>query len=122
MQASKLARFVAAGTLILSISLPSFAQAPGQRGQGQGQGRRGQRGVSVATIPMAALDAAVKLNADQKTKIQAIQDKLRKDTEGLRPQAGGGQPDPANRGKLRELNQKAVEEIQALLTQEQKDK
>jgi Spy/CpxP family protein refolding chaperone len=126
MQASKLARFVAAGTLAFVVSLPAFAQAPaapGQPGQGQGrgQGRRGQRGVSLATIPVDALDSAVKLKADQRTKIQAIQDKLRTDSQALRPQPGSP-PDPANRDKMREMNQKAIADIEAILTTEQKDK
>lgn len=126
MQASKLARLVAAGTLAIVVSLPAFAQAPAapgqQPGQGrQGRGQRGQRGVSLATIPIDALDAAIKLKADQKTKIQAIQDKLRTDSQAFRPQPGSP-PDPANRDKMRELNQKAIADIQAILTTEQKDK
>ena len=131
MQASKLARFVAAGTIALVISLPSFAQAPAAPGQQPGQGRQGrggqgrgqgrQRGVTVATMPIEALDAAVKLKPEQKTKIQAIQEKLRTDLQALAPQPGG-QPDPASRDKRRELNQKGVAHIEAILTTEQKDK
>ena len=100
---------------------PGAAQARPQRGQGQrGQGQRGGR-VSLATLPVKALDTALKLSDDQKTKITAIQDKYRTDAQALRP-AQGAQPDPANREKLRDLSTKANSDIEAILTKEQNDK
>ena len=123
-------RFAVAITLslgaVLGMSLiagPVFAQAqPGAgRGQGRGQGRGGARGVSLANLPIGALDSILKLTADQKTKATAIQEKYRTDTAALRP-AQGQAPDPANTAKLRELTTQANKDLEALLTDEQKTK
>jgi protein CpxP len=95
-------------------------QNQNQAGQGRGQGRRGGR-ISLATLPVATLDTALKLTADQKTKVTAIQEKYRTDSQALRP-AQGAQPDPANAQKLRELTMKTNTEIEAILSKDQNEK
>jgi Spy/CpxP family protein refolding chaperone len=106
---------------MITLSAAAFAQ--GEPGQGGGRrfGRQGGRGMMLAMIPVAALDAELKLSADQKTKITAIHDKFEANTKALRPQPGT-QSDPANFQKLRELSQQANQEIQAVLTDQQKAK
>src|SRR5205809_6429627 len=96
------------------------APAAGRRAQG-GQGQRGGGRVSLATLPIKALDATVKLTDDEKSKITAIQEKYKTDAQALRP-AQGAQPDPANRQKMRDLSTKANTDIEAVLTKEQNEK
>jgi len=108
-----LLRNVALLGLAIAVCAPAIAQdaaapARGRRGQGQGRGGRGR--VSAATMPMNLLTAVLKLKDDQKTKIGEIQTKLKEDVKT----ATGDQP------KLRELNTKAVADIDAILTDEQK--
>lgn len=117
---------IAMGAALSAVAQPAPGGAPGgrraggQRPGGPGQaGGRGMRALSVATIPVEALKQALKLNDGQVQKIKAIQDQLRKDTMGMRPQ-GGGMPDPAAMEKRRALTQKAAKDIEALLTAEQK--
>lgn len=113
----KLLTKIAAGlALVLVVSAPVLAQtgagAAGGGRRGQGQGRGGRGGATVATIPAETLNYLLTLKDDQKTKIADIQKKLatdRKDATG-------------DRAKIGELNTKATEEINALLTTEQKDK
>ena len=99
---------VALGTFALTAFAQDAPKTPAQdpvaaqaRRQGQGQGQRGAR-VTLATLPIKALDASLKLSDEQKTKITAIQEKYRTDAQALRP-AQGAQPDPANRQKLTTL-------------------
>jgi hypothetical protein len=70
---------------------------------------------------VAALDKALSLSSDQKTKIEAIQKKLADDQRAIAPQAGG-QSDPAARQKRGELSAAAVKDIEAILTADQKAK
>lgn len=121
MQKVRIGWIGAAVALLMALSVIAFAQ--GEPGQGGGRrfGRQGGRGMMLAQIPVAALDAELKLNADQKTKIAAIHDRFEADTKDLRPQPGT-QPEPANFQKLREMSQQASQEIQAVLTEPQKAK
>jgi Spy/CpxP family protein refolding chaperone len=121
MQRVRIGWIGAAVALMITLSVAAIAQ--GEPGQGGGRrfGRQGGRGMMLAQIPVAALDAELKLNADQKTKIAAIHDRFEADTKNLRPQPGT-QPEPANFQKLRELSQQANQEIQAVLTEPQKAK
>jgi Spy/CpxP family protein refolding chaperone len=105
----------AALAAMLALSVGAMAQA-----RQRGQGRRGGR-MTAVQIPVAALDAALKLTDDQKKKITAIQEKFAADSKPLRPMPGG-QADPANRQKLGELRTAANGEIEAVLTAEQKTK
>ena len=102
--------------LMLAISAPVIAQtaagaggARAGRGQGRGQGRQG---AGLATMPVATLSYLVTLKDDQKTKIGEIQTKFTED----RKAATGDQ------AKMRELNMKATEDINAVLTDDQKTK
>jgi Spy/CpxP family protein refolding chaperone len=120
---SKFALVGAGLAALLGLSIVSYAQDPanGQQPR-QGRGQRGQRGqVSLANLPVDTVDKLVKLTPDQKTKVTAIHDKFVEDTKGLRP-AQGQQPDPASLQKRRELTTAANQQIEALLTEEQKKK
>jgi hypothetical protein len=91
---------------------PATGAAPGAAG-GARQGQRGGRAaVSLATMPVAALDALVTLDADQKTKIAAIQATLKTDSA-----AAAG-----DRQKMTELRTKANGEVKALLKEDQNKK
>jgi protein-tyrosine-phosphatase len=107
----------------MTASVVASAQPPGGGPRGQRGPRGGQMGraATLATVPVAALEPALKLTADQKTKIAAIQEKYQAESRGLRPQPGGP-PDPSAREKLRELNRQATAQIEATLTAEQKAK
>ncbi|MDQ2731065.1 MAG: hypothetical protein M3Y56_05355 [Armatimonadota bacterium] len=95
-----------------SISVGAFAQR--QRGGPQ---------VTVSQVPVAVLDASLKLTADEKTKIGDIETKLAADTKALMP-ADGTPPDPQARQTMRQqtgkLRQTANTDIEALLTDDQK--
>ena len=108
--------------LFLALSVPAFAQdtteaakptqtAPAGAKAQKGQGKRGGRTVSLAIMPVSAIDAVVKLKDDQKTKIEGILDKLKEDDKA----AAGDRP------KMQELSKKANEDILAILTDEQKE-
>src|SRR2546423_9678723 len=99
-----------AGILFVS-AVAAFAQA-NPAGRGQGGQRRGGGRVSLATLPIETIDAIVKLTPEEKTKITEIQAAYAKDAAPLRPMPGG-QADPANQMKLRELTMKATTDIEA---------
>jgi len=71
---------------------PIFAQAAPAAGRQGQRGNRGGRAVTLATIPVNTLETILKLTADQKTKVAAIQEKFTADVAPLRPQQG----QPAN--------------------------
>ncbi|MGV3723392.1 MAG: hypothetical protein ACO1SX_21055 [Actinomycetota bacterium] len=104
---------MALGLTLAVATAPAFAQ-----GQG-GQGRGGFRGRGVFSILRLAppVQSRLNLNADQKTKIEAISDRLRTELRGVF-QAGGDRE--AAIAKLRETNQKAEAEAVALLDATQK--
>ena len=129
-----------AALLLGTICIPSaFALAQGgpPPGPDQGQGRPpfggpprfggGQRGASVAQIPVSALTAALNLTADQKSKIDSIQKDAQQQRRSLMTppdQGAGGPPDPeqmrANFDKMRSLDQQTKANIEAVLTDDQK--
>lgn len=127
MYRSRILTICAAVGVISVLSVAALAQNPNrERGQNRaGQGRAGAQRVSVAAIPPSVLKDPLKLTPQQMESITRIHNKLVEETRALRPQAGG-QPDREamreNMQKLRDLNQKATQEIQALLTDEQKAK
>ena len=106
-----------------AIAQDATAQAPAARpggaGQGRGQGRGGFGAPpSLSNLPVSYLTWALTLTDDQKTKIQAIQDKVRTDTQDLRkPDASGQRPDRATlQPKVQALNDQAKKDIEAVLT------
>lgn len=129
MRTWKLGLLCAAVALTTVIGVSSLAQQPPPAGAGQGvggrQGGRGQRGfgqMSISTIPADALAGPLKLTAEQKTKIAAIQEKSAKDRQALmQPDANGQRPNFQEIGpKIQELNQQTTKDIDAVLTDDQK--
>lgn len=116
---------------ITCLCATTFAQQPGARpgggqrrgfgGFGGGQGRGGGRQMSVAALPIATLDAIVKLTPAQKTKITPIHDNFVKSAAAFRPQPGQ-RPDPSVMQKMMDLNTQATKDIEAVLTPAQKTK
>jgi hypothetical protein len=96
------------------------APAPQQRGGGQGRGGY-NAAPTLANMPVAYMTMALGLKDEQKTKIQAIQDKVRTDMQDLRkPDENGQRPDRATlQPKITALNDQAKKDIEALLTPEQ---
>ena len=124
MNLSKKSSILVSTLALTTICAVSFAQNPPAAGARQGRGQGGQRGggqVTLANVPVAALDKALTLSADQKTKIEAIQKKAQDDLRALAPQPGA-QPDPAARQKRGEINAAATKDIEALLKDDQKTK
>lgn len=116
---------VLAVSLLVVASIGALAQ--GERAQRRaGQGGLRQRGaVSLAQIPLSALNAAVSLTAEQKTKIEAIYTKLQAEQKNLLPTPGTPREPGAMREtmqKLAEMNRQASQEIEAVLTPKQKEK
>jgi len=131
MRVSKFGLLGAAIVLGSCVAAGAFAQDAGQppagrqrRGGGQfGQGRfGGGLQLSIVNVSPDILATELKLSADQKTKITDIQKKLVADRQAAFQQpADGGQPDrQAQMAKFQELNQTAVKEITAVLTDDQK--
>ncbi len=93
---------------------PGGAMMPGMPGQGGrmggqpggpgGRGGRGGRGMSLAQLPAAVMDMITPLKPDQKTKITAIENKLRTDTQAMDWQARGP------------VMSKAGDDVKAILT------
>ncbi len=109
----------------LLFASPALSQGPpggppGGFGRGPGGGRGG-RGMSLAMIPVQALDAMAHLNPAQRAKITQIHEAFRKQFAGMRPQPGAP-PNPAMFQQMRDANQKANQQIEALLTPPQKAK
>jgi len=86
---------------------------PAAHAQGGGGGQRGGRGgVSLATMPVSAIDSVVTLTADEKSKIETIQATYKTDIAA----ASGDQQ------KSREVRTKATDDIKAALTTDQSAK
>lgn len=125
MRAPTIRRWLGLSVLLSALGclcVGSLAQRPGPPGApGGGQGRRQGFGrpMSVAALPVSTLDSIVKLTPAQKAKVTQIQERLRKESEALRPQPG--QPfDPARMQRMRDLSASASREIEALLNPAQK--
>lgn len=128
---------VGTGVMVLAQDAPpSAGQAPAA-GAGRQGGRQGGRGgqfgggrITLSSLSVATMDTGLILTADQKTKIKAILDKKDADTKALPalPAFTPGQP-PADPQAMQEAFQKrgainttANNDIQALLTDDQKAK
>ena len=115
------ALLVAASLSFTALAQGAGAQAAaGQAGGGRGGQGRGGGGAapSLSTLPAAYLASALTLTDEQKTKIQAIQDKVRTDMADLRkPDANGQRPNRAElQPKITALNDQAKKDIEAVLT------
>lgn len=131
MKFSKLVWTGAAALWTASLGCAALAQdapaapatpAPAQQQRGGGQGRGGYNAApTLANMPIAYMTMALGLKDEQKTKIQAIQDKVRTDMQDLRkPDENGQRPDRATlQPKITALNDQAKKDIEALLTPEQ---
>jgi hypothetical protein len=120
--------------LLSAVSIAAFAQdngagaAPAGGGR-QGRGQRGQGGFnrapSLATIPVSTLNTYLKLTADQKTKIEAIQAQYKEAAKAFTPAPGGAgaQADPQAAADMRQKRQEATtkteSDIKAILTDDQ---
>ena len=116
--------------LISVLALGVMASVPALRAQadtkappadqGAKGGKGGGRGGQSPEQRLAAIDAAVTLTADQKTKITAILTDSQKEMQDARAAAGGDRQ--AMMTKMQEINKKSHEAIKALLTAEQQPK
>jgi hypothetical protein len=130
MRGLKLSLVCAAVLMTATISTGAIAQAGaggggGGRGQGRGfgQGRGGFGGPpSLSNISLTYLTAALGLNDEQKTKIQAAQEKVRTDMRAAFQDAGQGGDRAAMQAKMKEINDQAKTDIEAVLTDAQKKK
>ncbi len=109
-------RMALAASALLVMSAPIFAQTPATpaapaapKVKGVAKGGQGRR-AGITSLPVSALDALVTLTADQKSKIGAIEDKLKTDVTA----------DAGDKVKTRELTDAAITDINVVLTSDQK--
>ncbi|MCW3098647.1 MAG: hypothetical protein JWL77_4265 [Chthonomonadaceae bacterium] len=110
-------RMALAASALLVMSAPILAQTPAnppavgapQAVKGVAKGGQGRR-AGITSLPVSAIDALVTLTADQKTKISAIEDKLKTDVKA----------DAGDKVKTRELTNAAITDINVVLTSDQK--
>jgi Spy/CpxP family protein refolding chaperone len=114
MKSLKMAFLVALSALFAGSFMYGQPAEKGQGRKGGGGGGRGGRGGMTAEARVTALDQAVALTADQKTKITAIYTKLQEKIQAI--------PQEERFAKMQELNQAASKEVRALLTPEQQAK
>jgi len=135
MKFGKIGLMCASLFLLSAVAVTSFAQGNGvaaggggrrQRQGGQGGGQRRGGGLTLATIPVATLDSYLKLTAEQKTKITAIQTQYAADIKALAPAAPADPNAQPDRQALQEMMQKrneagmkATSDIKAVLTDDQ---
>ncbi len=107
------------GTTAVAQDAAAQVAPAARQGRAGGGGRGGFGGTpSLSNLPIPFLTGALSLSDEQKTKIQAIQEKVRTDMQELRkPDASGQRPDRATlQPKIKELNDKAKKDIEAVLT------
>ena len=106
-------------TVVLSVVVLALSAVSVQA---QARNRNPQKSAALGQlqIPVAVLDSICKLEPAQKEKIAAIQAKLVEDLKALRP-ARGTAPDPEARQKRRDLTRAAMQDINAILTPEQRE-
>lgn len=106
----KLRTALLVAVLSLGVTTVSAAQEP--QAQPQGRGGRGMN--------MQALLTGITLTADQQVKVDSIVKKYQAERETLRAEAQAGGDRQAMMTKMRELMTKQTDEVQAVLTDEQK--
>lgn len=104
---------------------PSNPPAEGRRGKGRGagdgEGRQGRGGMMMnPEARVEQLDRELSLTADQKTKLTDIFTKSRTEMEALRGSNTGDRE--ANREKMQSIMQATQQQVQGVLTDEQKTK
>ncbi|MCX6367637.1 MAG: Spy/CpxP family protein refolding chaperone [Armatimonadetes bacterium] len=123
----KTMRVAATLAALMMMSVPAFAQRGGGQGGGGfggggfgggfggGQfGRPGGGELSVVQVPVTVLTPALKLTADQSSKIKGMQDKLDAARKAMRPAGfGGGAGGAGGGGFDREAMQQMMEEMRA---------
>jgi len=134
MKFGKIGLMCASLFLLSAVAVTSFAQGNGavaggggrrQRQGGQGGGQRRGAGAPLVATPLSVLDSYLKLTAEQKTKITAIQTQYAADMKTLTPPppAAGEMPDrqamQEARTKQREAGTKADTDLKAVLTDDQ---
>lgn len=102
---------VMASLALVLACVPASAQQQGGRGRGRGEG------LSLMRLP-APLAEKLGLNAEQKTKLEALSQKVRAEGEAIRASAGNDRQAAA--AKLRDLNMKTDAEASAILSPDQK--
>lgn len=123
-------------SIVAAFAVTAIAQGPGPKGGAPaGQGQRGPGGGMGRGMMNDELMKKLNLTAKQKTQIEALQAKMRKEMEALRPKDApgggakpgqGGRPAPGqgrdnpNREKMRAAFEKYQKEFLAILTPEQK--
>jgi Spy/CpxP family protein refolding chaperone len=102
---------IAVSGLMMVVSVPTLAQTPPAPNTAAPQAgrQRGGRQTGISSLPVEAIDTIVTLNAEQKTKITTIQDKLKEDSK-----AANG-----DRQKMGELRTQANTDLKAVLTPSQ---
>lgn len=119
----KLLALLATTVLAIAVAAPALAQAPGPGGRPGGAGGQGrmmnpERMKQLEEMRTKIL-GQLGLSAQQKTKIQALDNKLKEDLEKL-VKAPGELREKAP--KMRELRQKHQQDTMAVLTEPQKTK
>jgi Spy/CpxP family protein refolding chaperone len=118
-----LALSLAATPLIRAADQTDTTTAPaeGRRGKGGPRGQGGGRGGQMMNpeARVEQLDRNLTLTTEQKTKLTDIFSKARDDMEGMR-QADGDRA--ANREKMQQAMQATRDQVQSVLTDEQKKK
>jgi Spy/CpxP family protein refolding chaperone len=110
---------VVALTAFVLVLATSAAQC--QAGRRQGGQQRQARAVPLITVPLETLNTIAPMVAEQKEKLKAIYEQYENEARPLRPQRGAQQT-PENRQKLAEINRKYSEQVEQVLTPEQRTK
>jgi hypothetical protein len=119
-----------AAVMTLGLATAAQAQPPGggppgfgRGGFGRGFGMFGGMPMSVVNVPPDVLEKELKLSAEQKNRIVAVQQKSRDEMRSLFPPPGGGGAPPdfqAMGERMREINESATKDIEATLSDSQK--
>ncbi|QYK56494.1 MAG: hypothetical protein KF733_03215 [Fimbriimonadaceae bacterium] len=100
--------------LVLALGLAVFAALASAQGRGGGGMMMGRGGGSTFLLQRPDVQADLKLTSDQKSKLDALQAKMRDAMQGMRGNAGQGGDRQAMMqefAKMRQENDKAVKEI-----------
>jgi periplasmic protein CpxP/Spy len=118
-----------AGAPLIAADQTDAPPSEGRRGKGAKKGaKRGEAGqdgpqgrgqVMNPDARVANLDRELNLTAEQKTKLTDIFAKSREEMQGMR---GGGDDKRANRERMQQMMQATQDQVQSVLTDEQKKK